>query len=79
MQSLLIICRIISAHTKTHTSRVSGDVTLTDIPGFSASNYIDILLDVEQAFGIEITMPEVTSIKTVNHIDQFVESKLAGR
>jgi acyl carrier protein len=57
-----------------HPSTVAGDVD-----GWDSANNVRIMIAVEEAFGIEFSTGEVTSLKNVGQLATLIANKTAAR
>ncbi len=55
------------------------ETTADDVEGWDSSNHINILLAVEERFGIRMSTREIEKLKTVGSLAELIESKLAER
>lgn len=55
------------------------ETTADDVDGWDSSTHINILLAVEERFGIRMTSREIEKLKSVGSLADLIESKLAQR
>ncbi|MCR9245408.1 MAG: phosphopantetheine-binding protein [bacterium] len=56
---------------------VSEDTTIADL-GFDSLAVLDLLFDLEQEFGIQITAEEIQRIVTVGELITFLQQRMDG-
>lgn len=55
------------------------ETTADDVEGWDSSSHINILLAVEERFGIRMTSREIERLRSVGSLAELIESKLAQR
>ena len=70
------VTRIITGILGVEESRVTDDADLMDDLGADSLDYIDVQMECEDEFGIQITEDEVDGVRTVADLIQLVEKKI---
>ena len=52
------------------------DLTAEDVPGWDSLNHVNLIIQVEQEFGIRFSNEEVTSLQNVGQLQELIEAKL---
>lgn len=55
------------------------ETTADDVEGWDSSSHINILLAVEERFGIRMTSREIERLRSVGSLAELIESKLVQR
>lgn len=51
--------------------------TMEDVPGWDSNNFIDLVMAIEDEFGIELSTLDATSLTSVEAINRYLERRLA--
>jgi acyl carrier protein len=57
-------------------ARISPEATMEDVPGWDSTNFIDLVLAVEDEFDIELATIDATALTSVAAINKYLEGKL---
>jgi len=71
--------KILIEHLRINEEQLKPDSKLTDELGADSLDSIDIVMDLEEKFKIEIADEEVQLVKTVNDIVAIVEKKIKAK
>ena len=55
--------------------KVTTDASITEDLGADSLDVVDLVMNIEESFDLEIPDEEVENIKTVGDIDKFIEAK----
>ena len=69
--------KLISSDTDVDWGAVTAD-TLIEKLGFDSLSILDLIYDVQQAFGITFDAEKLTDVRTVGDLADFLEAELAG-
>jgi acyl carrier protein len=58
---------------------VTDATTAKDVEAWDSLNHVNLVVAVERAFGIRLTMKEVTGLPNVGALVQLIERKVAAR
>ena len=53
-----------------------NDLTAEDVPGWDSLNHVNLIIQIEQEFGIRFSNEEVTSFQNVGQLQELIEAKL---
>jgi acyl carrier protein len=56
---------------------ISDDMTAADVEGWDSLSHIDLIVSVEKAFRIKLTLQEVRGLKNVGDFVSLIEEKTA--
>lgn len=57
---------------------LSEQTTAADIPGWDSFNHINLVMMVENEFGIRLKTSEITHLKNVGELMNLIATKVAG-
>lgn len=69
------ICKILSDQLDVDESEITMDTNITEDLGADSLDVVDILMSIEDEFGIEIPDESVEKVKTVGNIVNYLEDK----
>ena len=52
------------------------DLAAEDVPGWDSLNHVNLIIQIEQEFGIRFSNEEVTSLQNVGQLQELIEAKL---
>ena len=58
---------------------LTPETTSNDVAEWDSFNHINIIVAVEEHFGIKFRTAETEELKTVGHLVELIESKMAAR
>lgn len=56
---------------------LADDLTAAQVPGWDSLNHVNLVIQVEEEFGIRFTNDEVAQLANVGDLKQLVHSKVA--
>jgi acyl carrier protein len=57
---------------------VTEATTAADVPGWDSFNHVNLVLALEEEFGVRFTTPEIGTMASIAEIERLVVAKLAG-
>ena len=54
---------------------IQDETLASDIPGWDSLNHVNVILAVEEHFGVRFKMPEVLRLKSIGDLQRLVSSK----
>jgi len=58
--------------------QISRDTSTADIPSWDSVMHINLILNVEKVFGVRFSSAQVSSLRDVGEIVDFIESRKGG-
>jgi len=57
---------------------IRDDLTASDVPGWDSFNHINLIISIEEEFGIRFTSREVSGMKNVGDLKRILALKIAA-
>ena len=54
-----------------------GGLVATDVPGWDSFNHVNLMITIEQEFGVKFTNEEVAKMQNIDDLKKVLEGKLA--
>lgn len=55
---------------------LENEITANDVPGWDSFNHINLIIQIEEEFGIKFTNEEVSSLENVGQLKKLVQEKM---
>lgn len=56
--------------------QLRDDLSAADVPGWDSFNHVNLIIQIEQEFGIRFSHVEVSTLKNVGQLKQLIDGKL---
>ncbi|MGQ0684304.1 acyl carrier protein [Bradyrhizobium sp.] len=56
---------------------ITDEMTAKDVPGWDSLAHINLIMDVEEEFGLRFTVDDIADLKNVGEMIQMLERKLS--
>jgi acyl carrier protein len=56
---------------------LSEGLVATDVPGWDSFNHVNLMITIEQEFGVKFTNEEVAKMQNIDDLKKVLEGKLA--
>ena len=60
-----------------NTLTLNDDMVATDVPGWDSFNHINLMISIEEEFGIKFTYEEVAKMQNVGELKNLLNGKLS--
>jgi acyl carrier protein len=60
-----------------NTLTLNDDMVATDVPGWDSFNHINLMISIEEEFGIKFTNEEVAKMQNVGELKNLLNGKLS--
>ena len=57
---------------------IRDDLTAGDVPGWDSFNHVNLIINIEEEFGIRFTSGEVSGMKNVGDLKRILALKIAA-
>lgn len=64
-----------SSQTPINTDTITGDTTIGEL-GFDSLSVLDLIYDIQQAFGMDFEIQELVNINSVDELAEFIEEEM---
>lgn len=61
------------------TIQLADAITAQDIPGWDSLTHINLIIEIEDEFGLKFTVDDIAGLKNVGEMVAMVERKLAAK
>jgi acyl carrier protein len=78
-ETLMKVKQIISDVLDLPDVQLTRETTAEEVEGWDSLNHINIILAVEQHFGIKVRTAEIEELRNVGELVDVVDSKMAGK
>ena len=58
---------------------IDGDTLAEQVPGWDSLNHVNVILAVEQHFGVRFKSREVLTLKNIGDLQRLLDSKMQSR
>ena len=70
------VAEVIRENFEDDTLKISADTTAADVPGWDSIAHIELMISVEDRFGIRFTTSESAAMKNVGQMVEFMSRRL---
>jgi acyl carrier protein len=73
------VAEVIRQNFEDDTLSISAETTAADVPGWDSIAHIELMISVEDRFGIRFTTGETAAMKNVGQMVEFMSRRLRAR
>lgn len=59
--------------------KIEDATTAQDVPGWDSLTHINLIIEIEEEFGLKFTVDDIAGLKNVGEMVDMVEKKLAAK